>query len=318
MTAGNDRLTAALGVLHPPVPRLAPDVRAFLAAVADLRERFPHPIDRAIACGFAADRVGFAFACGYQAAISALVPSLDPSRIASFCVTEETGNHPRAIHTRLVAGGSEYTLSGGKRWSTMAPLAEVLVVIATEGEGEGGRPRLRAVRVERGAPGLTVRQLPETPFVPEVPHAELALENVRISPDALLPGDGYTEYTKAFRTVEDLHVNAGVLAYLLSVVARFGFPESVRERGVALLVTARALGDADPRSPETHLALAGLLEQVARLVTEIEPEWARVEDAERQRWHRDRALVQVAGKAREQRRVRAWQDLAQRYESEAP
>jgi hypothetical protein len=79
-------------------------------AVATLREwwaaterasAWPHSIDRAIAGGVRADRLGFAFAGGYAAALAALVPGL--TGIAALCATEEGGAHPRAIHTRLEA-----------------------------------------------------------------------------------------------------------------------------------------------------------------------------------------------------------------------
>lgn len=296
-------------VLRPPAVRQASDVRAFWNDTAAIRAGFTRPIDRAIASAAFADRVGYAFAVGYEAAVAALVPTLGPSQVASFCVTEAGGGHPRAIATRVEHAGSDVVLTGEKRWSTMAPLSDVLVVVAKEGMDEQGRPRLKAVWVPRNSPGLSIREMPSPPFVPEVPHAELTLESVRISAEFVLPGDGFVDYSKAFRTVEDVHVNAAVLAYLMAVAARRGWAEGVRERGAALLLAIREISARDPKSPETHVALAGLLDLVGRLVSEAEPDWSRVGDAERQRWQRDRGLVQVAGKAREQRRQRAWQLL---------
>jgi alkylation response protein AidB-like acyl-CoA dehydrogenase len=299
-------------LLVPPSPVACSDVATFLRDTAPIRARFGAPIDRALASGYAADRLGFAFAAGYEAALAALVPALPPDAVASFCVTEAGGNHPRAITTRLDVAGAGGAVTGDKRWSTMAPLAEVLVVIAREGEDAAGRPRLRAVLVGAGAPGVRVREMPAPPFVPEVPHAELELRDVKVSAAELLPGDGYTDYVKPFRTVEDLHVQAGLLGYVLSVAARHGFPEDVRERLVTAAVTVRAVAALSPRRAETHVALAGLLSDVARVLTDIEPYWTRVGDSERERWYRDRALASVAGKAREQRRERAWEELSRR------
>src|SRR5205085_6642544 len=88
------------------------------------------PFDRAVLAGFRANRMAGAFAGGYQSALRALVPvRLAAAEIASFCVSEPDGNSPRAIETRLEprAGGG-FTLSGHKRWSTMAPVARVLPV----------------------------------------------------------------------------------------------------------------------------------------------------------------------------------------------
>jgi hypothetical protein len=281
----------------------------FWSGTLALRSRFARPIDRAIAGGRAADRVGFAFASGYVAALHALVPSLAPEAVGGFSVTEEGGNHPRAIQARLEQGQETAFLSGKKRWSTMGPLSDVLVVVATTGNGSQGRPELVAVMVEKGAPGLTVTEMPPPPFVPEVPHAELAFDRVSIARSAVLPGDGYADYVKPFRTVEDLHVNAAILGYLISAAARNGWPDVLVQRLTASVATARALAELDPRRPETHVALAGLLDQVAGIVETAEPSWSLASDAERERWYRDRVLTQVASKARQQRRERAFADL---------
>jgi len=267
------------------------------------------PFDRAVAGGRVADRLGFAFASGYDAALHALIPALAPDTVAGFSVTEEGGNHPRSIRARLEPAESGYLLSGKKRWSTMGSLADVIVVVASTGATVEGRPELRAVYVHKSARGLTLTEMPATAFVPEVPHAELVLELVPVAPSAVLPGDGYADYVKPFRTVEDIHVNGAVLGYLLSVATRNGWPDASLESIVAALASARTIAALDPRAAETHVALAGLLEQVARIVEAAEPSWSLVSDTERERWYRDRVLTQVAGRARQQRRERALADL---------
>jgi acyl-CoA dehydrogenase len=151
--------------------------------------------------------------------------------------------------------------------------------------------------------------MPPPPFVPEVSHAELTFARVRIPESAVLSGDGYTDYTKAFRTVEDLHVNAAVLGHFLGMALAHGFPKVVADRLVASLLLARGMAALDPKAPETHVALAGMLAEIATLAADLEPCWQLAGDAAKERWYRDRALVQVAGKARETRRERAWQAL---------
>src|SRR5512133_2896861 len=59
------------------------------------------PILGAIAGGYAADRLAWAFSAGYQAALRALVPQLPAAALVSLCVSETAGNHPRAIQTSL-------------------------------------------------------------------------------------------------------------------------------------------------------------------------------------------------------------------------
>jgi acyl-CoA dehydrogenase len=291
-----------------PAPVLTEDFARFWEATEPLRARFSLPLDRAVAGGFLSDRLGFAFASGYQAALRALVPSLSPDAVASFCVTEDGGNHPRAIQTKLDRVEGRTTITGSKRWCIAS--ATKLVVVATDGASTDGRPRLRAVCLDAGTRGIEIVPMPPAAFVPEVLHAELRLDGVPVAEDAILPGDGYDDYTKPFRTVEDLHVQAALLGYLSSVGARSGWPGEIRERLAALIVSARAFAELGPRDAETHLALAGFLAQTAAVSAEAEPHWALAPDAERERWYRDRVLVSVAGKARAARRERAWQVLS--------
>jgi len=292
-----------------PALAAALDTPSFWVSTRDVRARFALPYDRAAAGGRVADRLGYAFASGYEAALHSLVPSLPADAVAGFSVTEERGAHPRAVEARLDAANGGRRLIGKKRWGTMAPLADVLVVVAKEGEGADGRPVLRAVRVPRGAHGLTVTEMSQTAFVPEVPHAELVFDAVAVDEADVLPGDGYADYVKPFRTVEDLHVNAAVLGYLLSVGIRNGWSDAVISRATAVLASGRSLAALDPRKAETHVALAGFLDETHAVAEEAEPSWSLASDSERERWYRDRVLTQVASKARQQRRERAFADL---------
>ena len=226
--------------------------------------------------------------------------------------TEPGGNSPRAIETRLVprAGGG-FTLSGHKRWSTMAPVASVLLVAAHEGVDETGRKRFKLVRVAAAAPGVTIQRMPPTKFIPEIPHAELRLTDVAVENEALLPGDGYADYVKRFRTVEDIHIHGAVLGYFLGAARRFAFPDTVIERAVSAIVATRVLAALDSDAAETHVALAGTLARDANLLEHSDAHWEKSEPAERDCWRRDRqGFGSVAGELREARRRRAWERLA--------
>ena len=50
----------------------------------------------------------------------------------------------------------------------------------------------------------------------EIPHAEVGLDRVRVEASAVLPGDGYADYVKPFRTIEDAHVHCALLGYLVA------------------------------------------------------------------------------------------------------
>src|SRR5690349_23846938 len=59
--------------------------------------------------------------------------------------------------------------------------------------------------------------------------------SLKLDESAILPGDGYSQYVKPFRTVEDIHVQAAVLSYLMREGQRLGWPQGWIERLSALL-----------------------------------------------------------------------------------
>jgi acyl-CoA dehydrogenase len=268
-------------------------------------------IDQAIAGGFHADRTGWAFASGYQAALRALFAALPEDRICALCVTEAEGNAPRAIRSTLRRVGGGWRLDGAKRWTTLGPEGALFLVAARDAAVAGERPALRVARTPSDAPGVHVETMPPTKFVPEVPHARLRFEDVRLPDEALLPGDGYSAYVKPFRTVEDLHVHGAVLAYLLREALLRSWPKPWVERAAAHLHAMRALADEDRDAPATHVALAGALAIGDALRAEAESHWgAAAEDEATRRWQRDRELLQVASSARTRRTERAWERIA--------
>ena len=276
--------------------------------------RHPHPIASAIAGGYAADRVAWAFCAGYQAALRALVPQLPADTLASLCVTEAGGNHPRAIRTTLLPHPDlpgKFILDGHKRWTTLGPDSALLLVAArVAGAADAARVRLKLAIVHQGAAGVSLRTMSELHFIPEVAHAEVRFERVLVAEQDLLDGDGYARYVKPFRTIEDLHVHAAILAYLLREARRLAWPRAWIERALAALYALSALAREDASSPATHIALAGALATGAALLREAEPCWdAAGDDVASLRWKRDRGLLSVAGPAREKRIERAWERI---------
>ena len=153
--------------------------------------------------------------------------------------------------------------------------------------------------------------MPATKFVPEVPHARLQFEDLKVRESELLPGDGYADYVKPFRTVEDIHVQAAVLAYLMREGQRLSWPQNWLERLSALLAALGKIADMPASHAETHIALAGALAIGAGLIGETEAFWEKTADPAADRWQRDKELLKVAGSAREQRTKRAWEALRQ-------
>lgn len=275
--------------------------------------RWRAPIERSIAGGFDADRVAWAFASGYQGALRALAPDLPDDVMAAMCVTEETGNRPRDIRTRIDASGDAIVVTGAKRWTTLGPESTLLLVAGTSAAGAPGeRASIRIVRVPAAAPGVRIELMPETRFVPEVPHARVHLDAVKLPASALMPGDGYDGCVKPFRTIEDTHVTAAVLAYLLREARARGWAHAFVERVAAALAAFAGIASAPPDSPVTHVVLTGALHWAHQLYAEASVHWASAGDADpgAQRWRRDSALFEVAGGTRTQRAARAWERLA--------
>lgn len=242
------------------------------------------PFDVAVRDAAASDRVAWAFLAGYLAACRRLFP--DAGEATCLAVTEEAGNRPRDIATRVSPTGR---VTGKKTFVTMGSLAEQLFVLASAGEDEEGRSRLRLVRVRRDAPGVRVTELPPLPFVPEVPHAVAQLNDAE---GEILPGDGWVDHVKPFRTVEDLHVTGAVLAFLVAKRLRTGRSEGPL---LAPLLALRALVDEDPRDPAVHVGAADALAAAAAAVEAVRP------DVAEESLHRDLALLGIAGKARRER-----------------
>ncbi|WP_278314765.1 acyl-CoA dehydrogenase family protein [Lolliginicoccus levis] len=274
---------------------------------------FPDSVDAAAAAGFGASCVGLAFGSGYQVALRVLDPGLGEG-IAAMCVTEAGGGHPRAINTSIRPIGNGWVLNGTKTFVTFGPEASELLVAASAGTSAEGRNSLRVVRVRADQPGVTVTVRPPLPMVPELPHGEVQLDEVQLGEGLgadVLDGDGYTRYIKPFRTIEDIHVTAAVLGWLVRIARQSGWPRDVQQQIISAILALRPLGCADPASPAVHIALAGALASAAHAVEQLEPLWADADPAVAEMWQRDKALLGIAGRARAARLDSAWATVNQ-------
>lgn len=267
------------------------------------------PRDLALALGIRADRLAYAFAGGYLAALAALFPPERELRPGALCATEAGGVHPSAIQTRFANG----RVTGDKTFVTLAHHAEVLYVLAREGERSDGRAQLALVKVEAKGSGVEVNALPELPFVPEIGHAAVRLDD---APALRLDGDGWSDYVRPFRTVEDAHVHLAYLAWQLGNLRRWDADEALIEEGLGIVGALRDVAIADPARAETHLALAAVIKATATFSEAVD--WSLAPAVEAQRWQRDATLLRVASKAREKRRLRAWQEIRARGAAPAP
>lgn len=86
-----------------------------------------------------------------------------------------------------------------------------------------------------------------------------------------------------------------------------GWERAWLDEGASLLLAFRALGDRSPTAAETHVALAGALGLVRRLLER--GEWAKCGEVTRAGWERDRPLFDVAGVVRAARLEAAWKRI---------
>jgi acyl-CoA dehydrogenase len=259
------------------------------------------PFAAAVLAASRTDRLGFAFAAGYAAALEHLVGGA--SLPAALCVSEVGGNGPRAIETRLVTRESGYRLTGEKTFVTFGRHANSLIVAARAGDKADGTPDLKVVKIPAKRHGVALQDLPEIAFVPEVPHASARFEQVEVHDEEILPGDGYLRYVKPFRTIEDIHVVGATLGYLIGWARRVGGCLDWIAELSANLVSLDALRALEPLDPRTHMALHGCHARTMQALTSdsFRQLLESANAAERDRWNRDRALLDVASKARARR-----------------
>ncbi|MEP9351361.1 acyl-CoA dehydrogenase family protein [Xanthobacter sp. KR7-225] len=127
----------------------------------------------------------------------------------AFCLTEEAaGSDAGAVETRAVRDGDAYVITGTKRYITNAPDADVFMVVARTGEGEGA-DALSCLLVERGTPGLSTpphdRMMGQRgSHVGEVHFAEC-----RVPVSALVGGAEGNGLKKALRGINHARTHVG-------------------------------------------------------------------------------------------------------------
>ena len=253
----------------------------------------------AILGGRLAATPGLAFLAGYQAALRALWPEA-PNSLGAFCVTERRSVRPADLNTRLENG----RLDGCKDFVTGGSEADWFLV-AARSEPEGEPVRISLCSVARDTAGVALESLPPLPIATDIPHARLLLDGAAAQ---ALPGDGWDDYAKPFRTLEDVHVLLALSAWLYGIALDCQWPQALRLKLAGVLAAASEVARLDPREAATHLLLGGVFAQFESLRTEMDValesagEWAAL-------WRRDSGLLRIAGSARQKRLEKAEQQV---------
>lgn len=250
------------------------------------------PFSLAVSGGRLASTPGLAFLSGYQAALRALWPDAPPG-LGALCTTERRRLRPADMATRWDDGH----LSGRKDFVTAGDAVRWLLVSARE-EVPDESPQLGLFVIEPAAAGVSLMPGPPLPIVPDIAHGCLRLEQ---AVGTRLPGDGWSDYVKPFRTYEDMYVLAAMTAWLYGVCLQQNGPRSLLLRLLGILAGAAEVTRLPANEPATHLLLAGLLEQFGALQPELDVAFLAAESPRAAQWQRDRGVLGLAVQAQARR-----------------
>jgi acyl-CoA dehydrogenase len=129
--------------------------------------------------------------------------------IVSFALTEpDAGSDAAALKTRAVADGSDYLITGSKRFITNAPRAGAFTLMArTGGPGAGG---ISAFIVAAGLPGLSLGKPDKKMGQRGTKTCDVNLDSVRVPAANLIGGEAGRGFKTAMKVLDRgrLHVSA--------------------------------------------------------------------------------------------------------------
>ena len=239
---------------------------------------------------------GLAFLAGYQAALRRLWPGA-PAGLGALCATERRLLRPADMQTRLDGA----LLTGNKDFVIAGSAAAWLLVPARD-EVMGERPRLSICVVRTTDPGVIVEVGPPLALVPDIPHGRLRLASAACD---RLAGDGWGDYVKPFRTLEDVHVLAALVSWLYGVGLQCGWPQRLQLQLLGILPGAAEISRRPPADAATHLLLASLNQQFAALGETLDAALAAGPQLWSDLWWRDRGVLQLARRAQAKRLAQA-------------
>jgi len=211
------------------------------------------PIDKAIIGGFLCEQFSFAFLSGYQAALEQMFPTIAPNELKALCVSEAKGGHPKSIETIL----KHQQITGVKTYVTAGTEVEHLLVLCKTEEIINDRPILKIVHLPIGAEGIELTNF-ELSFMKDIKHGKLVMNATTITSDQILDGDGFSQYTKPFRTLEDICLGVAYQAMLLRQAIDNNWEDKLRDQLLLNIYTLKNLLDLPLLNNETHLLLAAV------------------------------------------------------------
>jgi acyl-CoA dehydrogenase len=124
-----------------------------------------------------------------------LVPGTKGALIGSLGVTEPgAGSDVGSIRTYALRDGDDYVINGNKMFITNGGIADY-VILAVKTDKEAGHAGISLFLIDKGTPGFTVGRDLDKLGWRTCNTAELAFDNVRVSPGAMLGRENQGFYT---------------------------------------------------------------------------------------------------------------------------
>ncbi len=138
-------------------------------------------------------------------------------KMISFCLSEkEAGSDAGSLITRAEKRGDCYIVTGDKKWTTGAQVADIFTVFAVTNPDRGARG-ISAFVVERDMDGFEVGLLEEKMGIRCVPVNETHFRGVECGPERLLGGREGTGFLGAMSTLD--RARPGVAAQAVGLAA---------------------------------------------------------------------------------------------------
>ena len=166
------------------------------------------------------------------------LPALAAGRLTPALAISEpgAGAHPKHLSTTARRDGNDYVLNGEKAYLTNGPIADLFLVLAISGRGNG-RNRFSLFIVPRDAAGIELTEGVKVDFLRPAPHCGLRLTDVRVPAANLLgpEGDAFPAISLPMRKTEDAMFAAVIAGSMRHQIDRLAQEVGGQDIGEGLL-----------------------------------------------------------------------------------
>ncbi|OMC45665.1 acyl-CoA dehydrogenase [Mycobacterium sp. IS-2888] len=142
-----------------------------------------------------------------------LEPMASGDVVASFALTEPgAGSNPAGLRSKAVRDGSDWVISGQKRFITNAPVADLFVVFARTRPADDQGPGIAVFLVPADAAGVEVGTKDAKMGQEGAWTADVSFDDVRLGTDALIGGSEDHGYRAAMTSLARGRVHIAALA----------------------------------------------------------------------------------------------------------